>query len=137
MNAAILLVDDCDSLRSVLARHLTRQGYKVLEASTDLEALQICDEFAGGIKLLITDVNLPEVSGIELAIRVRAIRPEAEVLYMSGQAQNGIIESSLPFMMKPFRLDELVERVRFLIGEPNLVRTGLEMPAEPGLLAAW
>lgn len=137
MKAAILLVDDCESLRSVLARHLTRHGYQVLQAGTDLEALRICDEFDGGIQLLITDVTLPDVTGIELAARIRGIRPEAEVLYMSGQAHDGIIESSLPFLMKPFRLDELVERVRFLIGEPSVVRTGLQLPTQHGLLAAW
>src|SRR5687768_10783489 len=80
MKSAILLVDDSDSLRSVLARYLTLHGYAVLEARSYVEALQACDEFAGGIPLLVTDISLPHMSGIELAERVTAIRPEAAVL---------------------------------------------------------
>ena len=108
-----------------------------MPARTDLEALEICDEFSGGIQLLITDVILPEVSGLELAARVQSIRPEAQVLFISGLARDEITDSALPFLMKPFRLDELLERVRLLIGEPTVVPARLQMSGRNGVLANW
>jgi two-component system cell cycle sensor histidine kinase/response regulator CckA len=138
MKSAILLVDDCDSLRSVLARYLTLHGYAVVEASSDIEALQTCDEFAGGIPLLITDISLPEMSGIELAERVTAIRPEAAVLYMSGDAPDLLMEDSRErFLQKPFRLADLVERVRSIIGEPNAIRIPARRQEPLDIPVAW
>jgi two-component system cell cycle sensor histidine kinase/response regulator CckA len=138
MKSAILLVDDCESLRSVLARYLTLHGYSVIQAHTDLEALRTCDEFEGGIPLLITDISLPEMSGIELAERVTAIRPEASVLYISGYAPDTGMESwRESFLQKPFRLDDLVERVRSIIGEPNGLRIPMRRQEPLGIPVAW
>jgi DNA-binding NtrC family response regulator len=138
MKSAILLVDDCDSLRSVLARYLTLRGYTVVEARTDLEALRTCDEFEGGIPLLITDISLPQMSGIELAERVAAIRPEASVLYMSGYAPDTRIENwRESFLQKPFRLDDLVDRVRSIIGEPNGLKIPMRRQEPLGIPVAW
>jgi two-component system cell cycle sensor histidine kinase/response regulator CckA len=138
MKSAILLVDDCDSLRSILARYLTLHGYTVIEAGDDIEALQTCDEFEGGIPLMITDISLPRLTGIELAERVKAIRPEASVLYMSGYAPDMLTERTKEcFLQKPFRLDDLVERVRSVIGEPHAVRSPMRRQAPVGIPVAW
>jgi CheY-like chemotaxis protein len=80
----ILLVEDEDQVRVILKEILEGQGYHVLAASNGEEALSISQDLQSNIKLMITDVVMPQMSGRELAERVLAVRPNLPVLFMSS-----------------------------------------------------
>lgn len=112
----LLVVEDDDSLRRLIARILTRNGYEVLETASSNAALGICDEHAGAIDLLITDVNMPEMPGNELARRVSESHPGLRTLFMSGAAddsitRHGFLQPGEGFVQKPFSVEELLSKV--------------------------
>ena len=113
----ILVVDDDAAVRVVLARILTRAGYTVLTAGAPSEAEAVAAGHPGDIHLLMTDLMLPDMDGGELARRLRAARPAARVLYTSGYTnesvvRSGLIPADVPFLSKPFTIDEVVPKVR-------------------------
>jgi PAS domain S-box-containing protein len=113
----ILVVEDNDEVREVTVRILSRQGYRVLEASQGLDAFLISAEHDGPIHLLLTDVVMPKMSGRELAKTLMSIRPRIKVLYMSGYTDNaivhhGVLETGMDFIQKPFAVDVLARKVR-------------------------
>ena len=113
----ILLVEDEESIRSLVLRILQAHGYTVLEAGRPHEALEISKRFDGPIHLLFTDVVMPQMSGREVAERISASRPNTKVLYMSGYtdqaiAHHGVLNPGVPFLQKPFTPDALAQKVR-------------------------
>jgi PAS domain S-box-containing protein len=113
----ILLVEDEDSIRSLVLRILQARGYTVLEAGRPHEALEISKHFSGHIHLLFTDVVMPQMSGREVAEQISAARPNTKVLYMSGYtdhaiAHHGVLNPGVPFLQKPFTPDGLAQKVR-------------------------
>ena len=113
----VLLVEDEDGVRDLLQEILTDQGYRVLSASRGAEALRISDLADEDIPLLVTDVVMPQMSGRELARRLRARRPSLRVLYLSGYteeaiAQHGVIEPDAAFLQKPFTRVDLARKIR-------------------------
>jgi nitrogen-specific signal transduction histidine kinase/CheY-like chemotaxis protein len=119
----VLLVEDEDVLRGLLARFLRLYGYTVLEAGHGGEALLTCERHPGLIHLMVTDVVMPQMSGRELAHRLTPLRPEMKVLYMSGYTedalvQHGVADSSVAFLQKPFKPIELVRRVHAVLHPP-------------------
>ncbi len=120
----ILVVEDEDSVRTVLRRALQRHGYTVLDASNAGEALLLCERHAGVIHLMLTDVVMPRMTGPELATRLRPLRPEMRVVYMSGYNEErldapGHDEHSDGFLAKPASVDALLERVRGALDGPR------------------
>ncbi|MEX2218768.1 MAG: ATP-binding protein [Phycisphaerales bacterium] len=116
---AVLLVEDSPVVRGLVAEALQRAGYRVLVASTGAEALRIAGE-AGTLKLLVTDVVMPQMSGVELAAALTAERPGLRVIYMSGYTEESIAEQGVDsrgavFMTKPFTTDSLLRRARELL----------------------
>jgi PAS domain S-box-containing protein len=112
----VLLVEDEDVLRGLLAKFLRLYGYTVLEARHGGEALLTCERHQGPIHLMVTDVVMPQMSGRELAARLTPLRPEMEVIYMSGYTedtlvQQGVADLSVAFLQKPFKPIELARRV--------------------------
>src|SRR5690606_19637231 len=79
----ILVAEDEEQLRLVVRRALERQGFSVLIAGGGHEALALCEGHAGKIDLLLTDVVMPRMSGLELADRLAPLRPSMKILYMS------------------------------------------------------
>ncbi len=113
----ILLVEDEASLQELAARILTGNGYQVRAAPAAAEAAGIAGDPSQPIDLLLTDVVMPEMLGNEVARRVRAIRPDLPVLYMSGYAQpvldtHGAFASQIDLLEKPFSEATLLTRVR-------------------------
>jgi len=119
----ILLVEDEDMLRGLLAKFLRLYGYTVLEARHGGEALLACERHPGPIHLMVTDVVMPQMSGRELADRLTPLHPEMKIIYMSGYTedalvQHGVAELSVAFLQKPFRPIELVRRVHAVLHLP-------------------
>jgi PAS domain S-box-containing protein len=120
----ILVVEDEAGIRALVRKILKRQGYNVLEAAGGEEALALCAQHRGGIDLLITDVMMPQMTGRELADRLRALRSELRVLYVSGYTDDAMIQSgSFPagtgFLQKPFTLGSLLGKVREVLDQPG------------------
>jgi CheY-like chemotaxis protein len=123
----VLVVEDEDEVRGVVRQILERGGYQVLEARHGVEGEAAAAGHPGPIDLLLTDVVMPELSGRELASRVRARRPETRVLYMSGYAPDrargdgrasaGPLDA--PCLQKPFTVSALVDAVRDRLGAPS------------------
>ncbi len=113
----LLLVEDEEHVRVLARRILEAQGYRVLEASNGLDALRIAGEHEGGIDLLVTDVVMPQMGGIDLATELRRERPDLRVLYVSGYLADEAIrleqaESGALLVPKPFTPAVLVSAVR-------------------------
>ena len=116
----ILIVEDQDAVRQFLATMLNRLGYTVLEASDGPEALQRFDTHESPVDLLITDVIMPGMNGVELAKRLRSTQSDLAVLYVSGHAgeellRRGVVESGGELLTKPYNSRQLGERVRQLL----------------------
>ena len=114
----LLVVDDDPLVRDVETQVLRLQGYNVLEAENAAEALRLARE-ASAIHLLITDLSMPEVDGLELTRRFRKVHPKTPVLMVSGSLP--LIQDraddldGFDFLPKPFRFDELLTKVRTLL----------------------
>jgi PAS domain S-box-containing protein len=113
----VLLVDDEDQVRAAVRNILRRDGYEVIEAHNAGEALLSCEKHGGPIHLLLTDVVLPQMSGPELAKRLRESRPALKVLCMSGYTddrltRHGLLGSELAFLQKPLTVESLTRKVR-------------------------
>ncbi len=116
-NETVLLVEDEHEVRELVRDMLELAGYSVLEAELPGMAEVICREHAGPIHLLLTDVVMPELSGREVATRVRAARPTIRVLFMSGYPEYpGTSKISafedVEYLAKPFDRRVLLTRVR-------------------------
>jgi PAS domain S-box-containing protein len=116
-NETILVVEDENAVRELAVMALEMQGYKVLSASGGREALLICQKYIDPIRLILTDVVMPGMSGRTLAERLKEIHPEMKALYMSGYTDNaivhhGILEAGVNFIQKPFTFEKLAKKVR-------------------------
>jgi CheY-like chemotaxis protein len=122
-----LIVEDEDALREVTRRLLTRQGYTVITAGNGLEAIAAAASYQGTIDLLLTDVIMPQMLGREAAERIRQIRPDIRVLYMSGYAQpvlaaEGRLDPDVLLLDKPFTERELLDKVSAAISAKLAVK---------------
>jgi PAS domain S-box-containing protein len=119
----LLLVEDDDQVRSVTHEILKLQGYRVLPAGSPADALQLSARFPERIHLMLTDVVMPEMNGRQLAQRLLGERPDLQVLYMSGYADNALssddaLTSSI-FLQKPLTPDSLAQAVRRVLDAPR------------------
>jgi two-component system, cell cycle sensor histidine kinase and response regulator CckA len=120
----VLIVEDEEAVRHLARRFLAAAGYEVLVAANGGEALLTCERHPDPIHVLLTDVVMPQMSGRELADRLRPIRPDMRVLFMSGytgtviEHHNHGIGEGMQLVEKPFSGAELVRRVRQLLDSP-------------------
>ena len=116
----VLLVEDEDAVRHLASRTLQSQGYNVLEAADGLAALTVCQRHLRSVDVVVTDVVMPQLSGVELVERLRTVRPGLKVLYISGYndstvVRHGMTEAESNYLQKPFTPDELTRKVRDLL----------------------
>ena len=121
----VLVVEDQDPVRNLAVTVLKEHGYLVLDAAHGDDALLMAERHPGPIHLLLTDVVMPHMTGKELAERLKPLRPEMKVLYMSGYAadvmvRRDLLESGAHYLAKPFGLDVLAVKVREVLGPPRL-----------------
>ena len=105
----ILVVDDNANIQGFAKIFLEKAGYAVVTASDGEEGLRVYQEHRSSIILLLTDVAMPKIGGLELADRVLEMDSKRAVLFMSGDA--GCDYRGLECLAKPFRPAELIERV--------------------------
>ena len=115
--ARLLLVEDEDTVRDMLARVLKDDGFEVVEAAHGGEALNRLEETGGGIDLVISDIVMPVMSGRQLAERLAAEYPDLPAIWMSGYPRDtafgsGIPREDHPFLQKPVTIDLLLDTVR-------------------------
>ncbi len=111
----VLLAEDEEAVRTLAFEFLTAAGYRVFVASDGQKALEIAETLAEPIHVLVTDVVMPKMRGPELAKRLKSIRPDLKVVFMSGyleQNEGGEdFTGSAAFLQKPFSKDILVRHV--------------------------
>ncbi len=108
----ILVVEDQPATLKISRILLESWGYKVLEANGAQEAMHIFERNRPAVKLLLTDVVMPDMSGPELADRLRAIEPSLRVLFMSGYHNDELANQKGAFLPKPFNPASLAKKVR-------------------------
>jgi two-component system cell cycle sensor histidine kinase/response regulator CckA len=116
------VVEDEEGVRKVVLEVLKRQGYRVLQAAHEEDALLVCQQYKDTIDLMVTDVVMPRISGLELAKRLVAFRPEMKVLYMSGYTDNtivhhGVLEKGVNYIQKPFTVEGLARKVEEVLAK--------------------
>jgi DNA-binding response OmpR family regulator len=128
---SILVVDDQAMVRRMAHRLLSEWGFRVFEAESGEEAMEVLRTAKSGIQLIIVDVVMPLVDGIQVTRRIQEFWPNQRILYMSAHpaevlAQYGLAELSVPFLAKPFTRDELLAKV----GQA-LERSPVRTPRQP------
>jgi two-component system, cell cycle response regulator CpdR len=116
--ARIILAEDDSSLRRFLARAIEKAGHEVIAVSDGAKALPLVE--AGEFDLLLTDIVMPEMDGIELAQRAQKVRPDVKVMFITGFAAVAMHEklsapASAKLLSKPFHLNDLVAQIEQLL----------------------
>jgi PAS domain S-box-containing protein len=116
----ILVVEDEVTLRWLIRLSLERRGYRVLAAKDGTEAIEICQRNPSQIRLVLSDIMMPHVNGLQLRERAATLCPDAKFLFMSGYSEEIIEPENLlahgcAFLEKPFLINELVVKVRELL----------------------
>ena len=119
----ILLVEDEAGVRTLAKTILQTQGYTVLDAAQGKDAFLLSGQHEGLIHLMVTDMVMPEMSGPEVAERLKPLRPNMKVLFMSGFTDkaivhNGELDPGMAFLQKPFTPQTLTCKVREVLDSP-------------------
>jgi PAS domain S-box-containing protein len=110
----ILLVEDEDALRELTRSLLEGDGYTVLEAERPDKAIEIARRHSGPIHLMLTDMVMPGMNGLVLAVNLAPVRPDMKVVYMSGYTgftHPGLAEFGVTLLSKPFTRDALLRKL--------------------------
>jgi len=116
----ILVVDDELDVRVFIREALTLQGYNVADTGDPLEARRIAE--SQPVHLLLTDVVMPIMNGLELAKRVEAVSPTTKVLLMSGYATAEVKGAGRPLVAKPFKTADLLKAIRQILDSKSAFR---------------
>jgi two-component system cell cycle sensor histidine kinase/response regulator CckA len=120
-NETILVVEDQEEVRELAGRVLRLYGYQVLESAHPDDALLQAERYAEPIQLMLADVVMPGMTGPELTVRMKLLRPAMRVLFMSGYSEGSlfdrqVLESVGAYLAKPFSAAALAEKVREILG---------------------
>ena len=121
----ILIVEDNESVRKLICRIIQKHGNNIFEAANGNDAVNFVKEYAGEIHLVVTDVIMPGMSGMELRSKLEVLRPGIKTLFVSGYTDNaivnhGILDSESAFLQKPFTADGLIRKMREVMDSPSL-----------------
>jgi CheY-like chemotaxis protein len=129
-SVTILIVEDNDNLRNLLHRALEGHGFSVLPAADGAEALRLCQQNDGTIDLVVSDIVMPRLNGLELEERIRAARPETKFLFITGFGDQfpdlrERIKFGANILEKPFLPSELLRKVEDTLNQ-GTAATGTE-----------
>ena len=135
----ILLVDDHEAVLRALHNYLEKKGYNLLEARDGSEALLIAERYPATIHVLVTDLVMQPMNGLELVRRLAPLRPEMQLIMMSGfpdeiMAQQGL-SPLVPVLQKPFLPQLLLKLVEEVLAYPqrDSTATSLTQPIDLSL----
>jgi DNA-binding NtrC family response regulator len=117
-------VEDEPSILAMTRMMLERKGYRVITASTPSDALALAGEHGSTIRLLVTDIVMPEMNGRELAEKLKALCPGMGCLFMSGYTADvlsgrGDQDRTVHFIQKPFSAADLADLVRKVLDDAS------------------
>jgi two-component system, cell cycle sensor histidine kinase and response regulator CckA len=117
----ILVVDDVGVVRKAAFHLLSEAGYRVFEAASAPEALEVLSTARQGVNLVIVDVVMPEINGVDLVRLIRNQWPSVHVLFMSAYpaevlVREGLEHPNVVFLAKPFTREELIAKVKAALG---------------------
>jgi CheY-like chemotaxis protein len=129
-SVTILIVEDDDNLRSLLQRTLEAVGFSVLPATDGVEGLRLCQEHDRTIDLMVSDIVMPRLNGIQLSEQVRASHPAMRFLFVTGFAEEfpevrELIKIGATILEKPFLPSELLRKVEDTLNQGKAA-TGTE-----------
>jgi DNA-binding response OmpR family regulator len=126
---SILVIDDQPTVRRMAHRLLSEWGFRVFEAESGEEGMEVLDTARSGIQLVLVDIVMPFADGVQVTRRIRERWPNQRILYMSAHPaevlmEYGLSELDAPFLAKPFTRDELLTKVseamaRLTVGPPQ------------------
>lgn len=121
LSSTVLVVDHDHTLRTNTRRLLESIGYRVLDAGDVAGAEQIARLYVGPIHILLVEVGISGMSWSELTDRLRSLKPELRVLFVSGRARTELVKQGrlgarVPFIRKPFKKAQLAVKVRGVLG---------------------
>jgi CheY-like chemotaxis protein len=114
----ILLVEDDEAVRLLIRDELRKLGYRIVEARNGIEACLVATPYMGKLQLLLTDLVMPGMSGTELARHLRVIKPELNILFISGYEDDlGVVAggTAMAYLQKPFTTEALARAIRQLL----------------------
>jgi two-component system cell cycle sensor histidine kinase/response regulator CckA len=118
----ILLVEDDEAVRQLIGEELRKLGYRIIEARNGIEACLVATPHMGKLRLLLTDIVMPSMSGTELARHLRVINPELQILFISGYEDDigiGAGDTKVAYLEKPFTTETLTATVRYLLDQAS------------------
>jgi len=122
----ILVVDDCPSILDVVVKILEAENFHVLSAANGPSALKLAGETTGTIDLLLSDVEMPEMSGPDLGETLKVARPDMHVMFMSGGDSGNllVLNYGWAYLQKPFVAVKLVRMINDVLRTPNRSQPG-------------
>jgi DNA-binding NtrC family response regulator len=117
----IFVVDDTDAVRDLVVHILESAKFKVLKASSGEDAMRVASAYPGKIDLLLSDIQMPGMSGPDLGVALKLLRPDLRVMLMSSFSGGAllVLNYGWAFIEKPFVAAKLVEMVEAVLSEPD------------------
>jgi DNA-binding response OmpR family regulator len=120
---SILVIDDQPTVRRMAHRLLSEWGFRVFEAESGEEGMEVIETARSGIQLVVVDIVMPFTDGVQVTSRIRERWPQQRILYMSAHPAEVLVEYGLsefdsPFLAKPFTRDELLAKVSEALAHP-------------------
>jgi two-component system cell cycle sensor histidine kinase/response regulator CckA len=124
----ILVVDDNELVLNTVVAILARANFQVLSAPNGAAAIKVASETDGTIDLLLSDVDMPLMSGPDLGEKLKASRPKMHVMLMSGAANGSllVLNYGWAFIEKPFLMKKLIDMVSEVLSSPDRAQSGKE-----------
>jgi CheY-like chemotaxis protein len=110
----VLIVDDTESVRHAITEYLQREGCHVIEAQDGRDAMELCSGPSHQIDLILIDINMPQMDGIELSKKIHWIAPDIKILFISSPLAKTQFQEEIPrhlFLEKPFNSSDLCQKL--------------------------